>query len=518
MTNESLSTIGLCLHGGQHRLGDIHGNRVAAGDHGVGGGAVVVVAHREALHLHAVAVGGVMAADDKARGNVGELHHDLGAVIRQGGHDGAGGSALGLAADAVLLGEGQEGKALAQLQLAGGVCPVGPVLGCAQVHVHGEGGVGNQGQSLKLLDADDIVPGEELGTLVAVVRELDVVEGEVLTEASPLVGHQQGQLVGVLLGEVTVTALALALEEEHGLTGQTQPRVDEGVVVAALLDVGAEEVALAVGQLNGEQLADAGTARRHHDHAQGDADVLYDLMGEVPAHGREGEGCFPVGSLPAPVGIDDIGLGGGAEILVGVGVGLGLGKEAEVVPLVEVHAGGEGHAGGEIQLGVGLTADEPDVTDENVLEGHGVAAVIRDDHDLGVALGEVGGEGQRPAVVVANGGGDGLTHKRARHAGAGGIREAPDLDGLLSLEHHVGGEHARDLEGGADPCGGVFGGGGLFFGGEGGGGVYGFVDGIGHGENSFQKDLTNCENMVYYSVRGAGVYNGAGLGRILSLL
>lgn len=261
--------------------------------------------------------------------------------------------------------------------------------------------------------------------------------------------------------------------------------MDEGVVVAALLDVGAEEVALAVGQLHGEQLADAGTARRHHDHAQGDADVLGDLMGEVPAHGREGEGCFPVGSLPAPVGVDDIGLGGGAEVLLGVGVGLGLGEEAEVVPLVEVHAGGEGHAGGEIQLGVGLTADEPDITDEDILEGHGVAAVIRDDHDLRLALVEVGGESQRPAIVLAHGGGDGLTHEHARHAGAGGVGKAPDLDWLLTLEHHMGGENARDLEGGADPSGGAFGGGGLLLGGEGGGVIHDF--GMFHDKNPFKK-------------------------------
>ena len=272
-----------------------------------------------------------------------------------------------------------------------------------------------------LLDADDIVPGEELSSLVAVVGELDVVEGEVLTEAGALVGHQQSQLVGVLFRQLAGAALTLALEEEHGLAGQTQPRMDEGVVIAALLDVGAEVVALAVGQLHGKQLADAGAARRHHDHAEGDTDVLGDLMGKVPAHGREGEGCFPIGALPAPVGVDDVGLGGGAKLLVGVGVCLGLGEEAEVIPLVEVHAGGEGHAGGQVQLGVGLTADEPDVTDEDILEGYGVAAVIRDDHDLGVALGEMGGEGERPAVVLANGGGDGLTHERTRHAGAGGV-------------------------------------------------------------------------------------------------
>ena len=294
--------------------------------------------------------------------------------------------------------------------------------------------------------------------------------------------------------------------------------MDEGVVVAALLDVGTEEIALAVGQLYGEQFADTGPARRHHDHAERDADMLGDFMGEVPSHGREGEGCFPVGALPAPVGVDDIGLGGGAKLLVGVGVGLGLGEEAEVVPLVEVHAGGESHAGAKGQLGVGLTADEPDVTDEDILEGHGMAAVIRDHHDLGVALGEVGGEGQRPAVILAHGGGDGLPHEAARHAGAGGVGKAPDLDGLLALEDHMGGEHPRDLEVGAGPGGGGLGGGGLFLGGKGGGGVYGFVDGIGHDENSFQKDLTNCENMVYYSVRGAVVHNAAGLGRILSLL
>ena len=362
-----------------------------------------------------------MAADDKTRGNVGKLHHDFRTIVRQRRHDGAGGCALGLPAAAVLLGEGQEGQTLTQLQLAGGVSPVGPVLGGAQVHVHGEGGIGDQGQSLMLLDADDIVPGEELSSLVAVVRELDVVEGEVLTEAGALVGHQQSQLVGVLFRQLAGAALALALEEEHGLAGQTQPRMDEGVVVAALLDVGAEVVALAVGQLHGEQLADAGTARRHHDHAEGDTDVLGDLVGEVPAHGREGEGCFPVGALPAPVGVDDIGLGGGAKLLVGVRVALVLGKEAEIIPLVEVHTGGESHAGAKGQLGVGLTADEPDVADEDILEGHGVAAVVGYDHDLGVALGEVGGEGERPAVVLTNGGGDGLTHERTRHAGAGGV-------------------------------------------------------------------------------------------------
>ena len=164
-------------------------------------------------------------------------------------------------AECLATGEGEEGEALTQLQLAGGVSPVGPVLGGTQIHVHGECGIGNDGQGFMLLDTDDIVPGEELGALVAVVRELDVVEGEVLTETSALVGHQQGQLVGVLLGQVAVTALALALEEEHGLTGQTQPRMDEGVVVAALLDVGAEEVALAVGQLHGA----VGPMLPHHD-------------------------------------------------------------------------------------------------------------------------------------------------------------------------------------------------------------------------------------------------------------
>jgi len=463
----------------------------------VGGGTVIVVTHREALHLHAVAVGGIVAADDETCGNVGEFHHNLLSVGRQGRHNGSGRRTFGLAADAVLLGQCQLGQSLGQLQLTGRVGKIGPVLGGAQIHIHGHGGVGDQGQGIHLLDADDIQPGEIPEALVAVVGELDVVEGEVLTEASTLVGHQQGKIVGILLGQGAVAALAFPLEEEHGLKAKPQDGVDEGIVVAALLDVGAEVVALAVSQLNGDQLADTGTACGDHDHTQGDTDVLRDLMGEVPAQSREAEGCFPVGALPAPVGVDDVGLGCGAQLLVGVGVALGLGKEAEVIPIVELDAGGIAHAGRQIHFGVGLTADEPHVSNEDVLEGHGMVTVVGNDHDLGLAFHQVGGEGQCPAVILAHGGGDGLTHKAACHAGAGGIRKAPHADGLLSLQNHVGGENTRDLKVGADPGGGGLGGGGLLVGGKGGGILENLF--VIH-KKSFQKDLTNLYNMVYYNI------------------
>ena len=105
-----------------------------------------------------------MTADDQACGNVGELHHDLLLVGGQGGHDGAGGGAFGLAADAVLLGQRQLGQSLAQLQLAGRVGEVGPLIGCAQIHIHGQSGVGNErsiilnGNPISLINDSGVLP------------------------------------------------------------------------------------------------------------------------------------------------------------------------------------------------------------------------------------------------------------------------------------------------------------------------------------------------------------------------
>ena len=193
---------------------------------------------------------------------------------------------------------------------------------------------------------------------------------------------------------------------------------------------------LTVSDLCRPQLTQAGTTCGHHDKTEGDVNILADLIGEEPPHGRKVDTGSLIRSFPTPLGIGDVLMQHGTDLRLG-GVYLGLTEHAEVVVLIKGDTGREGQARAHGHLCVGLTPDEPHVSNQNILKGDGVLAVIRDDHDLWLTVIRAGSEGQCPAAVLGDSRRSGLSHKATGDSTAGRVGKTVHRNGILALEDHM---------------------------------------------------------------------------------
>ena len=105
-----------------------------------------------------------------------------------------------------------------------------------------------------------------------------------------------------------------------------------------------------------------------------------------------------------------------------------------------------------MKLRIGLTADDPDITDKHVLKGDYMVKFVGNYHNLRVFAFGACREAELKAVVLANCRSNGLTHKATGNLCADVSGKSPYFYWLFALKHHVRCENARHLKFGAIPA------------------------------------------------------------------
>ena len=244
---------------------------------------------------------------------------------------------------------------------------IGVIIGSTEIHGGGQRVVRDRGKRIQLLDAHGVKCGEIGGTLVTVVGKLHVIEREVLPKSRALVGNQRGKLFVVQGCTIREAALALPLEKDLSLKLQGHEGMNERVVKAAKRYCHRGGITKLGCKLCGHQLTNTSTARCHHDKSYGRINIAQKLLAKEPADCGKFACSILQRQLPAPIGIDDVGLRLTALLLMLKGILARLRKQAQRLVLIIPLLGRPIKAGGEIMLCIGLTADQPHVTHQHVL-------------------------------------------------------------------------------------------------------------------------------------------------------
>ena len=340
----------------------------------------------------------------------------------------------------VVLGQGPEGEALADVLLVGRV----DVVHRGDVRGHGHTGMGNLERfQLGLPD-----PGQGLGIPVAVVegRELNEVEGKV--GLFPYAPPSRDEGLHLLMIEHAFPVVGFPLVPKGSLDGIGEQGGDHGIVHVG----GRCPSRLAPGkliQLVGEALPergngleafrrgpglDAGASPIRSDQADGRLDFLLEMTREVVAYGGEVRHGGRAAYLPAPGW--HVVLRGEAQFARNLDV-----TDQGVLPvgdfLLRIARAGHG------PFHVGLPRAKPDLAHQDVFQLDLVGALDGQVASLGIGL--HGGKIDPPLAVLAGLGRNGFSVK-----GNGDflafVGPAPDGDGFALLENHMVAENRGQLD------------------------------------------------------------------------